>query len=178
MAAQWIRTDGRFAGRLCPVSRSRARAPDHRNEVKGHHTGNSGATRHGRGVICAVVGATTVVLGGCSDLQQAAEQKSYFDERRLVNGDAAKGRELVAAVGCGTCHAIPGVPGANGIVGPPLNTFAKRTYIAGMIPNEPTVLVAWVRDAPSLSQRTAMPQLPISYQEAVHIAAYLYTLRK
>lgn len=51
----------------------------------------------------------------------------------------------------------------------------KRTYIAGAYPNGPAVLVPWVRDAPPLVRQTAMPQFPISYQEAVHIAAYLYT---
>ena len=146
--------------------------------VRGYHTSNSGETRRGPGPICAVVAATMVILGGCSDPQQAAEQNRHFGERRILNGDAAKGRELIAAVGCGTCHTIPGVPGAVGIVGPPLNRFAKRTYIAGAIPNEPAALVAWVRDAPSLVRQTAMPPFPLSYQEAVHIAAYLYTLRK
>jgi cytochrome c1 len=81
-------------------------------------------------------------------------------------------------VGCGVCHIIPGVPGAAGIVGPPLTTFARRTYIAGIVPNEPAALVAWVRNAPSLAPQTAMPRLPISQDEATHIAAYLYTLQQ
>jgi cytochrome c2 len=124
-----------------------------------------------------MVAATTVLLSGCSDAQQPAEQNS-FDARRIVNGDVMKGRELIAAVGCGACHKIPGIPGAVGIVGPPLNTFARRTYIAGTVPNEPATLVTWVRNAPSLVPQTAMPQLPISHEDAMHIAAYLYTLRK
>lgn len=119
-----------------------------------------------------------VILSGCSDPEQATAQNPDFGERRILNRDAAKGREVIAAVGCDTCHTIPGVPGAVGIVGPPLNTLAKRTYIAVTIPNEPAVLVAWVRDAPSLVRQTATPQFPITHQEAVHTAAYLYTLRK
>ncbi|MDQ8732167.1 c-type cytochrome [Bradyrhizobium sp. LHD-71] len=118
-----------------------------------------------------------VTLSGCSDALQSTEQHR-LDAPRTVNGDPAKGRDLVAAVGCGVCHTIPGIPGATGIVGPPLTTFARRTYIAGIVPNEPTALSAWVSNAPSLLPQTAMPRLPISHDDATHIVAFLYTLQK
>ena len=92
-------------------------------------------------------------------------------------GDAARGRVVIASVGCGACHDIPGVAGAAGVVGPSLRDFAGRTLIAGVHVNEPEVLASWVRDAPKLSPRTAMPAMPISEQEARDVAAYLHTLR-
>jgi cytochrome c1 len=80
-------------------------------------------------------------------------------------------------VGCGACHAIPGIQGADGIVGPSLDTFARRSLIGGVVANRPGQLVRWVREAPALAPDTGMPAMPITENEARDIAAYLYTLR-
>ncbi|HEX2228848.1 MAG TPA: hypothetical protein VHM64_17060, partial [Candidatus Binatia bacterium] len=45
---------------------------------------------------------------------------------------------------CWTCHTIPGIHGANGIVGPPLDNIANRAYVAGY-PNSPEHLINWIR---------------------------------
>jgi mono/diheme cytochrome c family protein len=92
-------------------------------------------------------------------------------------GDAHRGRQVIAAKGCGSCHMIPGVSGANGMVGPPLNWFSRRTYIAGELPNTPENLVRWVQLPKSVEPATAMPALGLSDQQARDVAAYLYTLR-
>lgn len=94
-----------------------------------------------------------------------------------VAGDPKTGAAVIADIGCGVCHVIPGIPGARGTVGPPLAGFAGRAYIAGTIPNRPELLVQWVRDAPSLAPDTAMPDLPLTDRQALDVAAYLYTLR-
>src|SRR5579859_839272 len=44
-------------------------------------------------------------------------------------GDPAVGAQLIQQKGCGTCHTIPGIPGANGAVGPNLAGVASRTSI-------------------------------------------------
>lgn len=98
-------------------------------------------------------------------------------EHQVAGGDPVRGRAVIGAVGCGTCHAIPGVPGARGTVGPPLDAFARRTFIAGVAPNRPSVLIEWVRAAPDIAPGTAMPHLPLSDDQARDVAAYLYTLR-
>ncbi|HEX7072900.1 MAG TPA: c-type cytochrome [Hyphomicrobiaceae bacterium] len=95
---------------------------------------------------------------------------------RIEGGDATVGRQLIVNNGCGTCHVIPGVPGAIGMVGPPLNDFAQRTVLAGTYPNVPRWLVPWLMDPPALQPATAMPNLGLSAEEAGHIATYLYTL--
>ena len=92
-------------------------------------------------------------------------------------GDPDRGRAVIASVGCGLCHVIPGVAGAAGIVAPSLKHFALRTLIGGVHVNEPQVLISWVSDAPGLSPDTGMPAMPITEQEARDVAAYLYTLR-
>lgn len=63
------------------------------------------------------------------------------------------------------------------MVGPPLLWFARRTFIAGELPNTPANLIRWVRNPPSVEPGTAMPVLGLDEQQARDVAAYLYTLR-
>jgi cytochrome c len=96
---------------------------------------------------------------------------------RVLGGDPERGQALIASHGCTACHAIPGVATFVGTVGPPLAGFSRRAYIAGRLPNRPMMLTAWLRDPPAIDPATAMPDLGLSEAEALHIAAYLYTLR-
>ena len=95
---------------------------------------------------------------------------------RVAGGNAERGKALVAQYQCGACHAIPGVPGARGMVGPTLDRFGRRSYIAGHIPNLPDKLVRWLVNPPAMVPGTPMPALGVSEDEARHMAAYLYTL--
>ncbi len=79
--------------------------------------------------------------------------------------------------GCGKCHNVPGIHGANGVVGPPLVALSRRTYIAGNFPNTPENLVHWVMAPQSMKPKTAMPELGLTEPQARDVAAYLYTLR-
>jgi cytochrome c551/c552 len=94
-----------------------------------------------------------------------------------IDGDPEVGAAVIARVACGVCHTIPGIRGANGIVGPSLEGFAARAAIGGVAPNRPNVLIQWIRDAPSIAPDTLMPPMPIDDGEARDVAAYLYTLR-
>jgi cytochrome c1 len=78
---------------------------------------------------------------------------------------------------CGACHVIPGVTGARGQVGPPLDDYARRVYIAGKLPRDEALLARWIADAPSLSPGTAMPKIPMTDTEARAMAAFLYRVR-
>jgi cytochrome c len=120
-----------------------------------------------------------VAATGCSEVAPLSDhdQVPRSEVRQVAGGDAATGRKLITDTGCGVCHTIPGIPGAHGIVGPPLAGFGHRTLIAGVVPNRPAELVTWVRDAPSLAPQTGMPSLPLSSDQASHVAAYLYSLR-
>ncbi len=93
-------------------------------------------------------------------------------------GDPARGRALVTggAYGCTACHVIPGVRSPRGIVGPPLGGFARRPFIAGELSNTPDILVAFLRNPPSLAPSTGMPNVGLTVEDARHIAAFLYTL--
>lgn len=87
--------------------------------------------------------------------------------------DPERGRELANTTGCGTCHVIQGVHDANGSIGPPLTGIAQRSYIAGVLPNSPQNLAAWIRSPQSVKPGNAMPDLGLSQREAEDIAAFL-----
>ena len=95
----------------------------------------------------------------------------------LVQGDPASGRRIIARLDCGACHEIPGVKPSRGRIGPSLDGFGRRGYIAGQFPTRPAVLVRWVGAAPQMDPRTAMPGFALTQREARDIASYLYTLR-
>jgi cytochrome c1 len=94
-----------------------------------------------------------------------------------TGGDAHRGAALISSYNCGSCHMIPGIRRANGLVGPPLTYFGRRTFIAGEIPNNPGNLVRWIVSPQSVEPKTAMPALGLSDQQARDVAAYLYTLQ-
>jgi len=84
------------------------------------------------------------------------------------------GRGLIARYGCGACHAIPGVPGADAMAAPPLDHFYQRSYIAGRLPNTEENLIKWIQVPQQIEPGTAMPNLGVTQDEARDIAAYLY----
>ena len=90
--------------------------------------------------------------------------------------DLARGRQLMAQYQCGSCHAVPGVPGA-GRRAPALEHFGRRSSIAGQLPNTPETLQRWLLDPPGLLPGTTMPRLGLSERDARDIAGYLMSLR-
>ncbi|MEU4712106.1 c-type cytochrome [Micromonospora purpureochromogenes] len=92
------------------------------------------------------------------------------------NGRPDRGAELITRYGCGSCHTIPGVNRADGLVGPPLTRFGARSYVAGQLPNNADNLQRWISDPQAVEPGTAMPNLGVTAIDAQDIAAYLYTL--
>lgn len=106
-------------------------------------------------------------LAGCTGGQQTPPYNAAFP------GDPHSGKKLIVSYGCGSCHTIPGIYQARGLVGPPLYFFGRRTMIAGELPNTPENLVRWLRNPPAVEPGTAMPDLGLSQNQAQDIAAYL-----
>jgi len=115
--------------------------------------------------------ASCIVAVGCTG------GKTLPTYGAIVGGNPSQGRDVIASKGCGSCHVIPGIHNAKGLVGPPLVFFSRRTMIAGELPNSPENLVRWLKDPPSVEPGTAMPDLGLTDQQAQDVAAYLYTLR-
>lgn len=107
-------------------------------------------------------------IGGCQPVSQ--------DKQDAYAGDAANGRRLADAYGCGACHVIPGIPGARGEAGPSLRHMGRRGYIAGRAPNTETNMVRWLLRPHSIAPDTAMPDVGLERAQARDIAAFLRTL--
>lgn len=107
----------------------------------------------------------------------AAACKPPPDEaHHMPEADPARGLQVMARAGCGSCHTIPGLDWPRGRVGPTLRNFGERNLIAGHLPNRPDVLAAYLRNAPAVLPGTTMPAMPITEGESRDAAAYLYTL--
>jgi cytochrome c2 len=113
-----------------------------------------------------------LALGGCDDRnRQTRTAIASF------GGNSHRGAQLIARLGCGTCHSIPGVAGARGRVGPPLDNIGERTIVAGVLSNTPDNMIRWLEDPQRIVPGNAMPNMELNDHEARDVAAYLYTLR-
>lgn len=78
---------------------------------------------------------------------------------------------------CAACHAVRGT-GAGGILGPDLTHLKSRqTIAAGLLPNTPGNLSAWIADAQALKPGSRMPTMALSGPDLSAIVAYLDTLQ-
>ena len=118
------------------------------------------------------LGLTFVILASLSACSAAVN--GMPEPRPASDKSVAVGRRLIASYGCGSCHFIPGVPGADSRAAPPLNRFYERSYIAGRLPNTADNLIRWLQDPQKINPGNAMPNLGISEDEAHDIVAYLY----
>ncbi len=114
-----------------------------------------------------VITVVSTLLAGCAQSNQT---------RIVEGGDPYRGAQSIQRQGCHSCHRIPGIPGANSYVGPPLIGWSERQYIAGSMENTPDNLIDWIMNPQAIEPGTAMPDMDIDEQEARDIAAYLYTL--
>lgn len=90
--------------------------------------------------------------------------------------DIERGRLALTQFACHACHMIPDITGSEVFVGPPLDAFGKRKYIAGVLPNGNDNLQRWIRDPHAITPNTAMPTLGVGERDARDMAAYLLSL--
>jgi cytochrome c len=125
-----------------------------------------------RNRLCSICWLVTVaaLAGGCD-----SESKELA--KAMAGGDPDRGQAAISSYGCASCHTIPGIRGANALVGPPLTQMGGRMYIAGVLQNTPSNMIRWLKDPPAVDSKTAMPNLHITESDARDIATYLYTLQ-
>jgi cytochrome c2 len=128
--------------------------------------------RSWQAVAALALGAAASALGIAAAAPQRAEPPWPSSA-----ADPTRGAQLIAALGCGSCHSIPGIDGARGLVGPPLDNIADRTIVAGVLPNTPDNMVTWLETPQRVVPGNAMPDMELNEHDARDIAAYLYTLR-
>ena len=125
-------------------------------------------------ILSALLGLT-ILLAACDNLSNSQVRAAYIT---TAGGNARTGRDTIRKYGCYACHTIDGVPGARGLVGPPLDGIANREFIAGELPNTPENLMRWIQHPRQVEPHTVMPEMGVTEQDGRDIAAYLYTLRK
>jgi len=104
-----------------------------------------------------------------------------WSERQLRPADAVpagplqQGARTFVAY-CGACHTVRGTE-AGGILGPDLTHLkSRRTIAAGLLPNTPGNLAAWIANAQALKPGTRMPAMALSGPDLSSVVAYLDTL--
>jgi putative membrane protein len=123
----------------------------------------------------------TAATLGCIALVAAIGTSCTSGQARMAasvtGGDLKRGEAAIFKYGCGSCHTIAGIANAHGLVGPPLTGVAARMYIAGVLPNTPENIVTWIKNPKAVDEKTVMPTLGVTDQDATDIAAYLYSTK-
>jgi cytochrome c len=108
------------------------------------------------------VSSLTLLLTACG----ASGDRSGLDRGALA----------IKRYGCGSCHTIPGIIGAHGLVGPSLAGIRARVYVAGSLDNNASNLQRWIEDPHAINVNSAMPKLRVTPEDAADITQYLYSL--
>jgi cytochrome c len=130
--------------------------------------------RQMKSILLTAAIAFPLITSACDSLSE----RQVKDAAVLTNGGNARlGRVVIRKYGCNTCHEISGVPGARGLIGPPLTNIGQRYYIAGELANTPNNLMSWIQHPHQIEPHTLMPEMGVSEQDSRDIAAYLYAQR-
>jgi cytochrome c oxidase subunit 2 len=102
-----------------------------------------------------------------NQIQPAPDPQSQSEIRGLA----------VVQYRCGLCHQVRGTP-AGAVSAPDLtHLMSRRTIAAGVIPNNPGNLVAWIENAQDLKPGNLMPNQYLSGEQLSDVQAYLGTLK-
>ena len=104
--------------------------------------------------------------------------KSITPSAPAPAGNATRGKELAAQYGCNVCHAIPGIDGPEGSLGPSLAGVGSRPALSfNTVQNTPQNLAKFIQDPAALNPQSSMPPIGLTDVDAQDIAAYLLTLK-
>jgi len=113
-------------------------------------------------------------------VQPAADFDGWVARQKTTpaepTGLAADGKSVFSRSACVGCHTIAGV--SAGVLAPNLTHFGSRTTLAaGLWPNTPDNVAAWVRHPQELKPGVKMPDLGLTEDQAKAVAAYLTSLK-
>ena len=131
---------------------------------------------HLRGCFFTVAAIFALLLGIAGSMTFAA-WKNDDEAPPGYSGNPRRGKDLIVTYGCPSCHAMHDVALPRGLVGPPLDHIASRSYIAGRFANDEIWMTLWLQYPQKLIPGNAMPDLKVSERDARDLAAYLATLR-
>ena len=111
-----------------------------------------------------------------TDYQTWAQRSSRPGEP--VTDIAKAGSEAFVTNGCAGCHTIDGNQTAVGKIGPNLSHFGSRTTLAaGILPNTPENLAAWIQDPQAIKPGNLMTNQLVRPQDVEALVAYLHSLK-
>lgn len=116
----------------------------------------------------------TAATGGVI-LYLEAKRATRIQAEAITGGSVDRGEAALVRYGCGGCHVISGIAGANGKVGPDLSQVAECAEISGRLPNDPMSIVRWIMHPQAFEPGTGMPDQGVTERDARDIAAYLYS---
>lgn len=87
----------------------------------------------------------------------------------------ARAQTMFRQYACDNCHLIEGMVGPITHIGPSLEHWRERKYIAGVLPNTRENLARWIVDPQAVSPHTLMPDLDVIEPHAEYMARYLMT---
>jgi cytochrome c len=135
--------------------------------------GSTDGTPARRDILPAVKGALLLVFLLCLACRQ---EEVVPVKRHARGGDPVRGKILIEQYGCHACHAVPGVEGPRGMLGPPLEHMAKRVLIAEKVPNTPDNMVRYLQDPHTINPEGTMPDLNVTPADAQDLTAFLARL--
>jgi cytochrome c2 len=128
-------------------------------------------------LIIFMVTSIAVAAGSIVVLKEQDRAQARMVAEQLTGGSVTTGKLAFQTDGCGACHAVEAVAGADGQVGPPLDTIGTRAELAGHLANTPGAMRRWIQHPQRVAPGNGMPEMNISDTQARDISAYLYTLR-
>jgi cytochrome c oxidase subunit 2 len=116
-----------------------------------------------------------VVVADSPDGYRAWRQAQLQPAAVPVSDIAMRGHATFLAH-CAACHTVRGGD-AGGILGPDLtHLMSRNTIAAGILPNTPGNLSAWIADAQALKPGSRMPSMNLAASELTDVVGYLHTL--
>jgi cytochrome c len=130
----------------------------------------------GRSGLALALQLALVVAGGSLAACQR-EPRGLPPSQHVEGGNPRDGVVALQSYGCDACHIVPGIRTYEATVGPPLDYWGDRVYIAGRLVNNTGNLIRWIQTPQAVDPQNAMPDMAVRAQDARDMAAYLYTLR-
>ena len=104
--------------------------------------GSADAASRGASLFVPVLLLFLITLASACDVGVGAAKS---EAEALTGASVARGKSAIARYGCGGCHSIPGIEGAQATVGPPLDNIAVRGYLVGYLSNTLVNMVMWIQ---------------------------------
>jgi cytochrome c oxidase subunit 2 len=150
---------------------------DARDSVVPNHTGTLWLRPKTVGIYAGSGDAKMMVRAYVDTSANFAAWVKHQQEPAVNDPSVASGRKIFEHTACVSCHTVSGTI-ASGKFGPDLTHLAGRETIgAGIAPNTPANLRAFIENPAKLKPGTLMPAMHLSDHDLDAVTAYLMALR-